>query len=88
MTSITLNFPDDRQLERYRAKATARGITVEEWFRQVAAKEEAEPETASLQDAGFGEWEAFDEWIASHDPNTPVLSAEAMRRENIYPDRS
>jgi hypothetical protein len=33
------------------------------------------------------EWaRRFDAWLDGHDPNTPVLSHEAMSRESIYPD--
>jgi hypothetical protein len=34
------------------------------------------------------EWKKmFHAWIASHDPDLPVLPAEALRREGIYEDR-
>ena len=34
------------------------------------------------------EWKkVFHAWIDSHDPDLPVLPAEALRRENIYEDR-
>lgn len=29
----------------------------------------------------------FDTWVASHDPNTPVPPAEALRRDALYDDR-
>jgi hypothetical protein len=35
------------------------------------------------------EWaREFRAWANSHNPNTPVLSDEAMSRESIYPDRA
>ena len=35
-----------------------------------------------------GEWKRmFHAWLDSHDPNLPVLSDEALRRESIYEDR-
>jgi hypothetical protein len=30
---------------------------------------------------------AFDAWVRSHDPNLPVLPAEALRQEAMYEDR-
>ncbi len=34
------------------------------------------------------EWKKmFHAWVASHDPDLPVLPAEALRREGIYEDR-
>ena len=43
---------------------------------------------AHLQKANPQEWiRQFDDWVDSHDPNTPVLSDEAMSRESIYPDQ-
>jgi hypothetical protein len=34
------------------------------------------------------EWKKmFHAWIASHDPDLPVLPEEALRREGIYEDR-
>jgi hypothetical protein len=42
---------------------------------------------AHLQRTDPAEWaRQFDVWVDSHDPNTPVLSDEAMSRESIYPD--
>jgi hypothetical protein len=43
---------------------------------------------AHLQKTDPQEWaRQFDAWVDGHDPNTPVLSDEAMSRESIYPDR-
>ena len=87
MTTITIDIPDP-QAAALAAKAKAQGMTLEDWFRQVAARE-AEPLSTPPTITDRKEWKrAFNEWIDSHDPNTPVLSEEAMRRENIYPDRS
>lgn len=88
MTTIVIDIPEP-QVAALTAKAKAQGLSLEDWFRQVAAKE-AQPATpANFSNASFEEWErSFEEWIASQDPNTPVLSDEAMRRENFYRDRS
>jgi len=51
------------------------------------AGEYAPASIAHLQRSNPKEWvRRFDEWVSSHDPNLPVLSDEAMSRENIYPD--
>ena len=43
---------------------------------------------ASLQKADPAEWQRrFEEFLASLDPNTPVLSDYAMSRESIYAGR-
>jgi hypothetical protein len=60
-----------------------------QWFR---AHEVDEPEStqslARLQKTNPEEWvRRFNDWVDSHDPNTPVLSDEAMSRDSIYPDR-
>lgn len=45
------------------------------------------PSMAHLQRTNPQEWARyFDAWVDSHDPDTPVLSDEAMSRESIYPD--
>ena len=85
MTPITIDIPE-RQVDAFTAKAKAQGLSLEDWFRQVAAKESETDTTASSQKPSFEEWErTFNEWIDSHDPNTPVLSDEAMRREISIP---
>lgn len=89
MTSITLDFSDD-ELEQYRAKATEKGITLEDWFRRVAAKEAPSPSSsvAYLQQTNPEEWIRHLHAFVASLPKTPVLSDEAMSRESIYPDRS
>ena len=71
-----------------KAQAHARGMSVEEWLLELT--EQAAPSTsiAHLQKTNPKEWaRRFRAWADSHDPNTPVLSDEAMSRESIYPDR-
>jgi hypothetical protein len=89
MTTITIDIPE-QQVAVLAAKAKAQGLTLEDWFRQVAAKEAAPPLSAAhLQKTDPEEWRRrFEEFLASRDPNTPVLSDEAMSRDSIYPDRS
>lgn len=86
MTTITIEIPDP-QAALLAEKAKAQGLTLEDWFRQVAAKE-AEP-APSAPSRDFKEWERkFDAWINAPRPKAPVLSDEAMSRDSIYPDRS
>jgi hypothetical protein len=88
MTTITIDLPDP-QAEKLAAKARAQGMTLEDWFRQVAAKEAEAPAVPAQVKRDPEEWaRRIDEWMDSHDPNTPVLPDEAMRRDSIYPDRS
>jgi hypothetical protein len=73
-----------------KAQAQAYGLTVEQWLLQLA-EQQAQPDPASiahLQKTNPKEWaRQFHLWAESHDPNTPVLSDEAMSRDSIYPDR-
>lgn len=87
MTTIKVDIPE-QQLAALTAKA--QGLTLEEWFQEVAAKE-APPSTsvAHLQKTNPEEWiRHFNDFLASIDPHTPILSDEAMSRESLYPDRS
>lgn len=88
MTIITIDLPD-RQAAALAAKAKAQGLSLEDWFRQVAAKEAApvSGSVAHLQQTDPEQWiRHLEEFVASL-PKTPVLSDEAMSRESIYPDR-
>lgn len=86
MTTITIDIPDP-QAALLAAKAKAQGLTLEDWLRQVAAKEAAPAPSAPPSD--FEEWERkFDAWINAPRPKAPVLSDEALSRDSIYPDRS
>jgi hypothetical protein len=56
---------------------------VEVTLRPIEAKDAPLFETLSPE-----EWKKmFHAWLDSHDPNLPVLSDEALRRESIYEDR-
>ena len=87
MPTITFDIPE-QQAAVLTAKAEAQGLTLEDWFRQVAEKEMPSTSVAHLQKTDPEEWRRrFKEFLASRDPNTPVLSDEAMSRESIYSDR-
>ena len=71
-----------------KAQAAARGMSVEQWLLELADQLAPATSVAHQQKTNPQEWAGhFDAWVNSHDPNTPVLSDEAMSRESIYPDR-
>lgn len=91
MTTITIEIPEP-QLAALTAKAKAQGITLQDWFRQVAEREAAEVPAemseAHLQGTDPDEWaRRFHEWAESHNRTKPPLPDEALSRESIYPDR-
>lgn len=85
MASITFDVPD-RHVAALTAKAEKQGITLEDWFQQIAVQEAGPEPTAPPSD--FQEWKRrFDVWINAPRPQAPVLTLGAMSRESIYPDR-
>jgi hypothetical protein len=73
------------------ADAQAAGLTLEEFLsRQLEAlARHSEPVVAerTKRPIGSEQWEReFDEWLDSF-PQGPVLSEDALNRENWYPDR-
>lgn len=49
---------------------------------------EAERKLPLYESLSAEEWiKQFHAWLDSHDPNLPVLPAEALRREDMYEDR-
>jgi hypothetical protein len=84
--TVTLNLPPEKEAA-FRAQAQARGLSLEQWMLEVADQQVRPISIAHLQRASPQEWARhFDAWIDSHNPDTPVLSDEAMSRESIYPD--
>ncbi len=85
--TVTLDISPEREA-LLREHAQAFGNTIEEWLVKVTEQMVPPGSIAHLQRSNPKEWiRRFDEWVDSHDPNTPVLSDEAMSRESIYPDR-
>lgn len=71
-----------------KSQAQARGLSIEQWLLQLAQQNAPSVSIAHLQKTNPKEWaRQFRAWAESHDPNTPVLSDEAMSRDSIYPDR-
>jgi hypothetical protein len=85
--NVTIEFSDEKAAA-LSAQAQVRGLTVERWLEQIAEEYLQPISIANLQKANPKEWaRRFDALVDSHDPNTPVLSDEAMSRESIYNDR-
>lgn len=86
--NVTIELSDEKAAV-LKAQAQARGLTVERWLEQIAELYVQPVSIAHLQKTNPKEWaRQFDAWVDSHDPQTPVLSDEAMSRESIYPDRN
>ena len=86
--NLTIQIPDDHAAT-LQMRAQARGLSVEQWLLELAAQDLQTSSLAHLQKADPREWSRqFRAWADSHDPNTPVLSDDAMSRESIYPDRT
>jgi hypothetical protein len=85
--NVTIELSDEKAAA-LKAQAEAHGLTVERWLEQIADQHVQPVSIARLQKTDPKEWgRQFDAWVDSHDPNTPVLSDEAMSRESIYSDR-
>ena len=85
--NVTIELSEEKAAA-LKAQADAQGLTIERWLEQIAEQHVQRVSIAHLQKTNPKEWaRQFDAWVDSHDPNTPVLSDEAMSRESIYPDR-
>jgi hypothetical protein len=85
--TLTLELSPEREAT-LKAQAHACGLSVEEWLLEVAGQLAPIGSIAHLQKTDPKEWaRQFRAWADGHDPNTPVLSDEAMSRESIYADR-
>lgn len=84
--TVTLDLPPEKEAA-FKAQAQACGLSLEQWMLQVAGQHVKPVSIVHLQRTDPEEWaRQFDAWLDSHDPNTPVLSLEAMSRDSIYPD--
>jgi hypothetical protein len=84
--TVTLNLPPEKEAV-FKARARARGLSAEQWMLELAEQSVQPVSIAHLQRTNPQEWARhFDAWVDSHNPDTPVLSDEAMSRESIYPD--
>jgi len=86
MMTVTLNLSPEKEAA-LAAQAQERGLSLEQWMTEVAEQFVQPASIAHLQKTNPKEWaRQFRAWADSHNPNTPVLSDEAMSRESIYPD--
>lgn len=88
---MSLSLPPELET-RIQQQAVRAGVSTETWLQQQVFRQELEdytPPPVSLQDElPPEEWvRQFQAWAESHDRTTPLLSDEAISRENIYPDR-
>jgi hypothetical protein len=84
--TVTLNLPPEKEAA-FSAIAQARGLSLEQWMLDIADQYVQPASIAHLQKTDPEEWaRRFRAWADSHDPNTAILSDEAMSRESIYPD--
>jgi hypothetical protein len=84
--TVTLNLPPEKEAV-FTAQARARGLSLEQWMLEVADQYVQPVSIVHLRKTDPQEWaRRFDAWLDGHDPNTPVLSDEAMSRESIFPD--
>jgi hypothetical protein len=84
--TVTLNLPPEKEAA-FTALALARGLSLEQWMLDIADQYVQPASIAHLQKTDPEEWaRRFRAWADSHDPNTPILSDEAMSWESIYPD--
>ena len=85
--TLTIELSAEREAA-LQAQARALGLSIEEWLLYIAEQHLPSGSIAHLQKTDPAEWSRqFRAWADSHDPNTPVLSDEAMSRESIYTDR-
>ena len=84
--SLIIELSPEREAA-LQAQAQLYGLSVGDWLIQLAEQHTPSTSIAHLQRTDPQEWaRQFRAWANSHDPNTPVLSDEAMSRDSIYPD--
>ncbi|MBW3624737.1 MAG: hypothetical protein KY468_15135 [Armatimonadetes bacterium] len=88
--TLTIDVPAGI-IDSLRLKAERKGIPFEEYVLGVLEKEVGLAGTQGgdlWRNLTKEEWlKAFHQWADSHDADTPILSNEALRRENMYEDR-
>ena len=85
--TITLDLKPEVEAE-LKAQAQAAGLSLAQFLsRELEAIAPVVPAQSSETADGSDQWEKeLDEWLDSF-PQHPVLSDEALKRENWYPDR-
>jgi hypothetical protein len=87
---MSLTLPPELEA-KIKEQAFREGLSTESWLLQLLHREleESASSSTSLQDdLTPEEWVyQFHAWAEGHDRTTPLLSDDAICRENIYPDR-
>ena len=84
---MLLDLPPEKE-NSLKAQAQARGLTVEQWFLQLAEQaSSAAWDTKTTRDLPDVSWEADFEECLNGIPETPPLSDEANSRASLCPDR-
>lgn len=83
--TLTIELTEE-QARALKARAEARGVTLEGLAKQVVESHLAHDESwAYLQQTDSEEWwRRFHAWAESHDRTTPPLSDYAVSRDSIY----
>lgn len=85
--TVTLELSPEQEAA-LKSQAQSRGISVQELLQEVAEQIAPSSTNSHLQMENPAEWaRQFHEWAESHDRTTPLLSDEAISREEIYRDR-
>lgn len=84
--TLTIDIPPELE-DRLQEEAGRRGVAAEELARTFLEERLLSPVVSPLWERP-ADWErAFDEFIASQDPQRPPLSDEATSRDSFYGDR-
>jgi hypothetical protein len=82
--TLTLELTDE-QARALKAKADARGVSIEEFAQETLLPKQASTSWAYLQQDDPEEWwRRFHAWAEGHDRTTPPLSDYAVSRDSIY----
>lgn len=82
--SVTVHLPPEVE-ESLSARAQVLGLSIETYLAKVAEQHSySVPDTALAGE----EWEQELDAVIADLPDTPLLTDDAMKRENWYPDRN
>jgi hypothetical protein len=88
--TLTIDLPPELE-ERLLQEAEKRGLSVSEYTRYLIEQQlpaRQEKRKSLWETLTPDEWEqAFDEYLASHDPTNPPLPPEAFERASFYGER-
>ncbi len=82
--TVTLELSPEQEAA-LKSQAQSRGISIQELLQEVAEQIAPSSTISHLQMESPAEWaRQFHEWAESHDRTRPLLSDEAISREEIY----